>query len=123
MPKQDVSELYIKYQGHPSYEPNVLFTDTAHEALVSQIEMVLFTNKGELIGDPDFGCDMERMLWQTALSAERIREAIVDQIRRYITSLDASDYKVDVYIFRGDLRDIAEVYITLDYAQVLARFN
>ena len=63
--------------------------------------MILFTNKGDLFGDPEFGGDLTFLLHQTKLSAETIKNDLLSQIITHITELtdNSIDFKLDVEIF------------------------
>jgi hypothetical protein len=58
--------------------------------------MLIFTNKGELLGDPNFGADLERLLYETKISAPAVRSIIIDQINEYIPELKDVNYQLDV---------------------------
>lgn len=110
----DYRDFYIKYPQHNLYNENLIFTDTKTEMIVNKIEMVLFTNKGDFIGDPDFGCDLEFFLWQTRVSATKIDSVIRDQFTKYIPELDNIGYELNVSIMQGEIRDILIIDITLN---------
>lgn len=110
----DYRDFYIKYPQHNKYNPDLIFTDTKTDMIVNKIEMVLFTNKGDFIGDADFGCDLEYFLWQTRVSAGRIEDIIRDQFNKYIPEINDIGYELDVSIMQGELRDILLIDIVLN---------
>jgi hypothetical protein len=63
--------------------------------------MILFTNKGDVFGDPDFGGNLPFLLHQTRLSPETIKNDILSQVTTHITELadNSIDFKLDVEIF------------------------
>ena len=63
--------------------------------------MILFTNKGDVFGDPEFGGDLPLLLHQTRLSAETIKNDLLSQIIIYIPELTENniDFKLDIEIF------------------------
>ena len=90
------SDFYVKYKGHPRYNSLEVIEDEIVEFIVQKIEMVLYTNKGELLGDPDFGADLERFLHETRVSAEYVERIIIEQISIYIPELDSFGYEIEV---------------------------
>ena len=73
--------------------------DDVVRVIVQKYEMILFTNKGELFGEPDFGADLVKLLHETRLSAESIESDIKGQIADYISEIDEIGYELDVEFF------------------------
>jgi hypothetical protein len=96
MAEFDFRDHYIGYEDHPSFQVNRIITDDAVRVIVQKYEMILFTNKGELLGDPDFGCDLLVLLYQTKISAKATKTIIIEQIDKYIQELNSTSYELDV---------------------------
>ena len=92
----DFKDLYIKYQGHPTYMSDMMEEDEPMAVIAAKIEMILFTNKGDVLGDPNFGADLEMYLHQTKVSADYIQSIISDQIVSYAPELITLDYQLTV---------------------------
>ena len=84
MAEFDFRDLYIGYEGHPRFTINKIITDDIIRVIVQKYEMIIFTNKGELFGDPNFGADLTRLLFETKISAEAVKANIIALINRYI---------------------------------------
>lgn len=110
----DYRDFYIKYPEHNLYHSELIFTDSKTDMIVNKIEMVLFTNKGDFIGDPDFGANLEFYLWQTRVSATKIDSIIRDQFDKYVPELNSIGYELNVSIMRGEIRDILIIDIILN---------
>ena len=63
-------ELYIKTTGDPNFDSVEVHTRDEVKQLITQIETILFTNKGEVLGNSDFGCSLNDMLY--SLNAKRV---------------------------------------------------
>lgn len=96
MSEFDFRDHYIGYEGHPKFQVNRIVTDDAIRVIIQKYEMILFTNKGELLGDPDFGCDLPILLYETKISAKATRSLIVEQIDKYIPEMNNTDYQLEV---------------------------
>lgn len=96
MAEFDFRDLYIGYEGHPKFRVNKIITDDLIRVIIQKYEMLIFTNKGELLGDPNFGADLERLLYETKISAPAVRSIIIDQINEYIPELKDVNYQLDV---------------------------
>lgn len=115
MAEFDYREFYIGYPGHPRFTINKIIVDDLLRVIVQKYEMILFTNQGELLGDPDFGCDLERLLWQTKISANAVKNRIISQIDRYIPELVGVNYQLEVEFFENpeNFQDAMSVNFTI----------
>jgi hypothetical protein len=89
-------DFYIGYPGHPRYRTPDIIEDDVVRVIVQKYEVILFTNKGELLGDPNFGADLTILLHETRLSAETIEGNIKAQIADYIPEIDGLEYELTV---------------------------
>lgn len=106
MALRDFTDLVTRYDGHPRYISNKIIEDDEVEVIVQKLEMVLFTNKGEVFGDIDLGANLEYYLWQTRISEKNLKNIIILQIEKYIPELIIIGYTFDLYVYEGDYRDI-----------------
>lgn len=83
----DYNDIYVRYEGHPDFAPGKLETSGSLEQTIQKLEVVLFTNKGEVLGDPDFGCDLLRYMWQVNISTRTISAVIAQQIQLHVPEL------------------------------------
>lgn len=102
----DFKDLYIKYDGHPRFHTQRIVEEDVIEVIVQKLEMSLFTNKGDLYGEPDFGANLEYFLWETKVPVTDIRTIITDQINTYIPELNQIGYDFDIQLYEGSYRDI-----------------
>lgn len=93
------TDFYIGYPGHPRFKSSELIEDDVIRVIVQKYEMILFTNKGELLGDPNFGASLPELLHQTRLSAQVIEGDIKAQIADYIEEIDNIEYDLKVEFF------------------------
>jgi hypothetical protein len=110
MAEFDFKDHYIGYKGHPRFIVNKIIEDDVIRVIIQKYEMILFTNKGELFGDPDFGCDLPILLFQTRISAQNVKKIIQNQINKYISELSNTNYQLDVTIV-NDPENYQEVMI------------
>jgi len=118
MPNADIRDLNIRYVGHPKYNANRILEDRTVEYVVQKLENVLYTNKGDILGDPDFGANLEFYLWSTSVPVERLQAEITSQIDTYIPELNQMDYKLELELYEGTARDILIVNVTIKDVQV-----
>lgn len=97
-------DFYIGYPGHPRFKDMSLIEDDVIRVIVQKYEMILFTNKGEVFGQPDFGANVEELLHETRLSAESIEGDIKLQIQEYIEEIKYIDFTLKVSFFEDPER-------------------
>ena len=56
-------DFYIKHIGDPNYQTNIVQNNGEIEQLLTQIENTLFTRKRDVLGEPDFGCNLEDLVY------------------------------------------------------------
>jgi hypothetical protein len=106
MALKDVKDLVIRYPGHPKYQEGRIVEDDEVEVIVQKLEMILFTNKGEVMGNSDIGANLEYYLWQTRVTTGTLKKKVQEQVTTYIPELVQLGYTLSVDLYEGQLRDI-----------------
>jgi hypothetical protein len=113
MALKDVKDFVIRYPGHPKYQEGRIVEDDEVEVIVQKLEMILFTNKGEVLGDTNIGVNLEYYLWQTKITTGNLKNKIDEQIAIYIPELINLGYTLNVNLYEGTLRDILFLNFTI----------
>lgn len=118
-------DFYIVFPGHPRYQSSQLIEEDPIRVIVQKYEMILFTIKGEVMGDPGFGASLDELLHQTLVSKETVEEGILTQIKRYIPELNGRRYLLKVEFFQDptDFREIMIVYFQIADVEVYSIFG
>ena len=87
-------DIYAIPEEESRYKENVLEVTGELDEIIQQVDMILFTNKGDVLCMPEFGCNLGRYLFDTTFNEQHIKQIIMEQIRNFIY-LDGS-YNVDV---------------------------
>lgn len=90
------TDFYILYPGHPRYNSSDLVEDDLVRVIIQKYEMLLFTNQGEVYGEPNMGCNLLELLYETGVSAEFVESLIRGQIGLYISELSTINYQLEV---------------------------
>ena len=106
MALNDVKDFIIRYPGHPKYVSDKIIEDDDIEVIVQKLEMILYTNKGDVLGDENMGANLEYYLWQTNVTTGTLKNIIDEQIQTYIPELLALGYNFDLYLYEGTVQDI-----------------
>jgi phage baseplate assembly protein W len=118
MAEFDFKDHYIGYLGHPKFIINKIVEDDVIRVVIQKYEMLLFTNKGELLGDSDFGCDLQKLLFETRIAKSGIKTIIIEQINKYIPEIRNINYVLDVQFSTDpeNFQEVMEVNFTIsDY--------
>ena len=95
----DFADFYIIYPGHPRFNNTQLIEDDVIRVIIQKWELMVFTNKGELFCNPEFGGDLPKYLHETRLSAETKEAELRQQVRTYITELESINYTLQVNFY------------------------
>lgn len=81
------------------------------ECLIQQIDILFDTTQGDLLGDITYGTDYNYLLYDLKMSAEGLKEHILDDLNQ----LDLLGFtpEVNVYLMQGSERDIALIQVDL----------
>ena len=113
MPRFDIKDLNIRGKNHPKYNSRRIVEDRTIEFIIQKLENVLFTNKGEVLGDSNFGANLEYYLWSTRVPVSKIENEIRNQVNIYVPELNNYGYSLEVNVFEGTYRDILQINIII----------
>ncbi len=105
----DLKDFTIRSKGHPRYKTDKVIEDDVVEVIVQKLEMILFTNTGDVFGEDEMGCNLEYYLWQTKLANNNLKDIVTDQIDRYVPELNVIGYSLDLDLIEGVDKDLMEL--------------
>jgi hypothetical protein len=91
-----LKDIYAIPEGEKRYKDNVMELTSELDVIIQQVDLLLFTNKGDVLMMPDFGCDLERFLFETSVNESVVKSTIMDQINKYIYLKGSYIVDVDV---------------------------
>lgn len=87
--------------------------DNPLDAAVQELDLLLGTENTEMLGDPQFGVNVEQFLWQMTPSPGELTSYIQDKIVRNTYWCNKLIVDIDVDVADGTLRNIYEVKISI----------
>lgn len=112
----DFTDFYVLYRGHPRYRNGEVIESEVVDVIVQKYEVMLFTNRGEVLGAPDFGANLLELLYQTKVSAMTVKDRIEEQIQDYIPELFQTNYSLEV-VFVQDPENFQDImFVNLRFA-------
>lgn len=97
-----ISDFYTRDDSYKSYNNDIPEIHDELSDLIIKIEQLLFTKKGEVLGSPGFGCNLDDLVFSQVLSASYIENNINEQIINYCTTESKFDVKAKVSFFQVD---------------------
>jgi hypothetical protein len=106
-----MKELYNRDPQDPKYNPYQIETTDPVEICTGQLKMLLLTNKGEVLGDPRFGLNLEDLIFNLNVSESGLKNELDTFLTTYIPLFSTLGVSYDLNFFQGTQRDVA----TLDF--------
>ena len=115
-----IHEIYSRSIAENKFSPNTIEVTDELSQLILKIENVLFTRRGEVLGVPDFGCNLDDLVFSIVLNEAVIQQRITSQIQAYCL-LDDTKFGIDVRVsfFQTEGRNGALVDIFVNDTRVI----
>jgi len=118
MSSKNKKDLNIRGVNHPKYNASRILEDRPIEIMIQKLENILFSNKGDVLGDPNFGCNLQYYLWRTDAPKESIQRTIYEQIDLYVPELRNYTFSLSVDLYQGTTKDIMYINIKIEEMSV-----
>lgn len=113
-------DFYFKNQEDISYKTGIFEETSEVQQLLGQIKMILFTNRGEVLGDTSLGLNIERLIFETNVNKSVLMNTLNQQINMYLRYDRAKfDVSFNVDFYKGTVRDIAVLEVIINSQKVL----
>jgi|TARA_B110000908_G_C10267533_1_gene465919 hypothetical protein len=107
-------EFYIKNMEDPGFDASFMQSDEEIGMLLTQIETCIFTKKGDVLGDPAFGANLEDYVYSFMFNDSMLKNVITEQFNRYIPLARKYNTQVEVEFLGQNERNVVFVDITID---------
>ena len=114
-----LTEIYCRNSSDPGYNPNRLITSNALEALLTKIRMIIFTRRGEVLGVPELGLNLEERLFELNANTSQLKKAFYDQLAGFVPEAGLYNIEIEVNFQPGEVRDICFIDIYIDGTKLL----
>lgn len=110
-----VRDFYMRSEEDPNYKKGILEVSDDTEEAISQIKMTLLTEKGSVLGDPNFGLDVNRYLFDFDVDPFGLSNDANSQIDNYVSASKLKNITVTPSKFTDDRdRDVFVLEIGID---------
>ncbi len=119
------TDFYVIGPDDPNYNDTYIIEDDIISVIIQKYKMLIFTDQGDILGNPLFGANLEYLLYETKVSEKFVTEAIIDQINQYIPELIGMNYSLQVAFAQNpdSFQDILFIYFSIADFQVYAQFG
>lgn len=94
------TDFYLRPNTDPNFIPGVFVVHDQTEALVSQVKMTLLTDRGEVLGDINFGFSAFDYLFDThEVDTASIEQKASEQINDYVTLSKKTEVKTSAVVY------------------------
>ena len=101
----NLKDFYSRDVEAPKYKSTRLEVDEGLDDLIMKIENTLFTRKKSVLGAPDFGCNLDDMIFSLTSNEDTIRNVCGQQVVEYcLTGQDGFSVDVQVKFFQTEER-------------------
>jgi len=111
-------DIYIKNSGDPNFNPRALESQDDIDILIEQINMLLYTEKTEVLGEHQMGSGLEGLIYEFNLTAGQIERTLEEQIEKYIPMSSNYNIEVKCQFYKGTVRDIATLDVLINSTPV-----
>jgi len=107
-------EFYITSITDPNFDPTKLQSVSEVAQLMAQIEVVLFTRKGEVMGTPEIGCNLEDLIFELNYNSSQLQNEINTQLLQFVPLAQKYAVTTSVDFLSGPDRDAIFIDIVID---------
>jgi len=107
-------DMYFKLETNAAFEDNEVEEISELEQFIDQVDMVMTTSPGDILGDPTFGINLEKYLWTFQGGSGSIKQEIEQQIRDYVLNESQIPYEIDVNFIKGEIFDSILIDFLID---------
>lgn len=108
-----IQEIYCGVPKSNNYKTYTIEISEDKDIILQKIRVLLGTRKGEVLGDPNFGINLEDYLFDIGIPEETIRSEVIRQITNYVAPGMNPMYQLDVKVNFGKTSD-SEDYMIVD---------
>lgn len=110
-----LKDFYMRSDGDPKFKKGILQVTDETEEAVSQIKMTLLTEKGEVLGEPEFGLDVNRYLFDFDTDPFGLSSQANLQVEKYVSAAKLKNIEITPSKFTDDKdRDVFVLQVNIN---------
>jgi hypothetical protein len=109
-----LKEIYCRNVNDPSFNPIQLETGSELEALLTKLRMIIFTQRGEVLGAPNLGLSLEEHLFDLNANTAQLQNTFYNQLAAFVPEAGKYNVEIAVNFQPGEVRDLCFIDIYID---------
>jgi len=93
----NVRDFYTRSEEDPKFRKDQVEVYDDLEACITQVRMTLLTNKGEVLGEPSFGLQVEKYLFDFDLNPFQLADEANSQMNQFVSEGKRRNISVSPY--------------------------
>ena len=110
-------DFYTRTPDDPKYLGDRVEIADEVESAIQQVKMTLFTKKGEVLGEPDFGLDLDSYLFEYDADPFQLSSDAMFQINKYVSESKKRKITVDPSLYPDDKSNRDILVLLVDIAE------
>lgn len=106
-------DFYIKGIADNQYYENALQIQDPISKVLQRLEMVLFSNKGEVLGEQNLGLSLEEILFNLGYSVGDVEKELNEQINLYVDPTNRYQIETELFVKDDPLHNASILYIKI----------
>jgi hypothetical protein len=117
-----IRDFYTRTIEDPKFLGEKVEVSDEIESAVQQTKMTLFTRKGEVLGEPDFGLDFDKYLFEYDFDpAELINDATL-QVNKYVGESKKRQFTISPSIYSDPVANRDILVLLIDIPEIKSSF-
>lgn len=113
--RSNLKDIYMRSEEDPNYKKGILQVSDDTEEAISQVKMTVLTEKGSVLGEPDFGLDVNKYLFDFETDPFGLSNEANEQIEKYVSSAKIKNIDVSPSKYTDERdRDVFVLKINID---------
>ena len=92
--RNTIQDFYMRSKEDPKYKNDILENSDELEEAIAQIRMTLLTEKGEVLGEPNFGIDVNKYLFDFEIDPFALSKQANAQLEIYVAASTTHNIEV-----------------------------
>jgi phage baseplate assembly protein W len=121
----DFTDFYILYDGVPKYNSAELVEDDLIRVIIQKYQLIIFTIQGEVFGEPEFGANLDRLLFETNVSESAVKEEILSQLATYAPEIYNTNFDMNIVFVQDpeNYQDMMFINLTLNDYDIITQIG
>jgi len=107
-------ELPFRDTEDSNYNPNNIEINNELEATMYQLQLVMLTNRGEVLGDSSFGSNLEDQLFTFNANEYTINTTLTQQTNLYVLLANKYNIKFSTRFVKEGYHDVGLIDVAVD---------